>query len=204
MKVSSEQIKALRSQTGAGMMNCKEALVETDGNIEKAIDYLRKKGLASAEKKQSRKAREGLIVSYIHTGSRLGILLEINCETDFVARQAVFQELAHELAMQVAASPSVEYVSVDSLPEDLIQRERSIELDKEDIRNKPEEIKNKIVDGRIQKTLKTFVLLEQPYIKDSSIIIDELIKRKIALLGENIRVARFVRFVLGETDDKLN
>jgi elongation factor Ts len=204
MKVSSEQIKALRSQTGAGMMNCKEALVETDGDIQKAIDYLRKKGLASAEKKQSRKAREGLIVSYIHTGSRLGILLEINCETDFVARQAVFQELAHDLAMQVAASPSVEYVSVDSLPEDLIQRERSIELEKEDIRNKPEEIKNKIVDGRIQKTLKTFVLLEQPYIKDSSIIIDELIKRKIALLGENIRVARFVRFVLGETDDKLN
>lgn len=200
MKISSEQIKDLRSQTGAGMMNCKEALVQTEGDIPKAIDYLRKKGLASAEKKQSRKAREGLIVSYIHTGSRLGILLEVNCETDFVARQAEFQQLAQDLAMQVAASPSVDYVSVDSLPADLIERERAIELEKEDLRTKPEEIKQKIVDGRIQKTLKTFVLLEQPYIKDSSILIDELIKRKIALLGENIRVARFVRFVLGETD----
>jgi len=200
MKISSEQIKALRSQTGAGMMNCKEALVQTEGDISQAIDYLRKKGLASAEKKQSRKAREGLIVSYIHTGSRLGILLEVNCETDFVARQAEFQQLAQDLAMQVAASPSVDYVSVDSLPADLIERERAIELDKEDLRTKPEEIKQKIVDGRIQKTLKTFVLLEQPYIKDSSILIDELIKRKIALLGENIRVARFVRFVLGETE----
>jgi len=200
MKISSEQIKALRSQTGAGMMNCKEALVQTEGDISQAIDYLRKKGLASAEKKQSRKAREGLIVSYIHTGSRLGILLEVNCETDFVARQAEFQQLAQDLAMQVAASPSVDYVSVDSLPADLIERERAIELDKEDLRTKPEEINQKIVDGRIQKTLKTFVLLEQPYIKDSSILIDELIKRKIALLGENIRVARFVRFVLGETE----
>src|SRR6476659_3543118 len=182
------------------MMNCKEALVQTEGDISQAMDYLRKKGLASAEKKQSRKAREGLIVSYIHTGSRLGILLEVNCETDFVARQAEFQQLAQDLAMQVAASPSVDYVSVDSLPADLIERERAIELDKEDLRTKPEEIKQKIVDGRIQKTLKTFVLLEQPYIKDSSILIDELIKRKIALLGENIRVARFVRFVLGETE----
>mmetsp|Transcript_1694 Transcript_1694/g.5868 ORF Transcript_1694/g.5868 Transcript_1694/m.5868 type:complete len:203 (+) Transcript_1694:910-1518(+) len=198
-KVTGDQIKTLRNQTGAGMMACKEALTESSGDIDKAIEYLRKKGLASAEKKQSRAAKEGAIVSYIHTGGRLGVLLEINCETDFVARRVEFQQLAQNIAMQVAASPTVQYTSVDNIPSQIIERERSIELEKEDISNKPEEIRNKIVDGRIQKTLSSFVLMDQPYIKDPAITIDELVKRHISLLGENIKVARFARFVLGET-----
>lgn len=198
-KVTGEQIKTLRNQTGAGMMACKEALKESSGDIDKAIEYLRKKGLASAEKKQSRAAKEGAIVSYIHTGGRLGVLLEINCETDFVARRIEFQQLAQNIAMQVAASPSVQYTSVENIPPQIIERERNIELEKEDISNKPEEIRNKIVDGRIQKTLSSFVLMDQAYIKDPTITIDELVKRSISLLGENIKVARFSRFVLGET-----
>jgi len=197
-KVTGDQIKTLRNQTGAGMMACKEALKESSGNIDKAIEYLRKKGLASAEKKQSRTAKEGAIVSYIHTGGRLGVLLEINCETDFVARRVEFQQLAQNIAMQVAASPSVQYTTVDDIPLPIVERERNIELQKEDISNKPQEIRDKIIDGRIQKTLSSFVLMDQPYIKDPTITIDELVKRNISLLGENIKVARFSRFVLGE------
>jgi len=202
-KVTNEQIKDLRSQTGAGMMACKHALVENDGNIEKAIEYLRIKGLASAEKKQSRTAYEGLITSYIHNGSRLGVLIEINCETDFVSRRPEFQILAQDIAMQIAACPNVEYVSLNDINEELKEKEKAIEFEKEDIKNKPESIRTKIVEGRVQKTLSSFTLLEQPFIKDPTITIDELIKKNIALVGENIKVKRFVRFVLGEGEKKL-
>lgn len=202
-KVTNEQIKELRNQTGAGMMSCKQALVENNGNIEKAIEYLRIKGLASAEKKQSRTAHEGLIVSYIHNGSRLGVLLEINCETDFVSRRPEFQSLAQDIAMQIAACPNVDYISINDISEKIKEKEKTIELEKEDIKNKPETIKTKIVEGRVQKTLSSFTLLEQPFIKDPTVTIDELIKKNIALVGENIKVKRFVRFVLGETEKNL-
>jgi elongation factor Ts len=199
-KVTNEQIKILRGITGAGMMSCKDALVENDGNIEKAIEYLRKKGLASAEKKQARTAKEGIITSYIHTGSKLGVLVELNCETDFVARRSEFQQLAQDIAMQIAANPMVEYVSIEDIPEEIKNKEKSIELEKDDIKDKPLPIKEKIVEGRIQKTLSSAVLLDQPFIKDPSIKIDELLKRNISLVGENIKVSRFVRFILGEVN----
>ena len=197
-KVTGELIKLLRDQTGAGMMVCKEALNQSSGNIEQAVEYLRKKGLASAEKKQSRLANDGAIVSYIHNGSKIGVLLEINCETDFVARREEFQQFAHDIALQVVASPGVEYISLSDIPRAIIEKEVKIELEKEDIKSKPPEIKSKIVQGRVYKTLTSFVLLNQMYIKDNSITIDELLKRNITLMGENIRIARFVKFILGE------
>jgi elongation factor Ts len=201
-KVTSEQIKSLRNQTGAGMMSCKEALVEANGDIDQAIQYLRKKGLASAEKKQSRTAKDGLITSYIHTGNRLGVLLEINCETDFVSRRPEFQQLAQDIAMQIAANPNVEYISLEDISEEIKEKEKKIEFEKDDIKNKPENIKIKIAEGRVQKTLSSFALLEQSFIKDPSITVDELIKRNISLVGENIKIKRFIRFVLGETEKK--
>ena len=178
-------------------MNCKKALQETEGDFEKAVESLRQKGLASADKKAGRKASEGLIESYIHTGGKLGVLVEINCETDFVARRPEFQQLAKNIAMQIAASPSVNYVSVSDIPEDVIQQEKAIEAGKDDLINKPEAIRSKIVDGRIEKILKTQSLLDQPFIRDNNKTIDEIIKEAICQLGENIKIARFIRFQLG-------
>jgi elongation factor Ts len=198
IEISSKLVKELREKTGAGMMNCKKALQETQGNFEKAVESLRQKGLASADKKADRKASEGIIESYIHTGAKLGVLVEVNCETDFVARRTEFQELTKNIAMQIAACPSINYVSLSNNPTEVIEKERFIESGKEDLINKPVEIKEKILDGRVQKILKMQSLLDQPFIKDPNITIDELIKQKISLLGENIKISRFTRFQLGE------
>merc|ERR1719230_146105 len=179
------------------MMDCKKALVEAEGNEEVATEALRKKGLASADKKASRKATEGIIETYIHTGAKLGVMVEVNCETDFVAKRVEFQELARAIAMQIAASPTVEVVSEADIDPDFIEREKKIEAASEDLQGKPEQIVDKIVTGRVQKILKTKLLLEQPHIRDTNMNVDELVKSYTAKLGENIKVARFVRFQLG-------
>ncbi len=196
--ITAKLVKDLRDQTGAGMMDCKKALKETDGNVEKALEWLRKKGIASAEKKSGRIATEGSIGSYIHTGSRVGVLLELNCETDFVARGDIFQSLLKDVSMQVAACPNVEYVSIDEIPTDVVEKEKQIEMGRDDLSGKPEQIKEKIVEGRIAKRLNELVLLSQPYIKDSSLTVEDIVKQAAAKIGENIKVRRFTRYTLGE------
>ncbi len=196
--ITAKLVKDLRDKTGAGMMDCKKALNETNGNLEKAIEWLRKKGIASAEKKSGRVAAEGAIGSYIHTGSRVGVLLELNCETDFVARGEIFQSLLKDISMQVAACPNVEYVSVDDVPQDIVEKEKLIEMGRDDLANKPEQIREKIVEGRIAKRLKELVLLDQPYIKDSALTVEQLVKQTAGKIGENIKVRRFTRYTLGE------
>lgn len=198
MEINAKVVKELREKTGAGMMDCKNALKETSGEFEKAIAYLRQKGLTSADKKLSRQAKEGILESYIHTGSKLAVLVEVNCETDFVARRPEFQELAKNIAMQIAASSSVIYVSYENIPLDLIESEKEIELGKEDLKNKSKEMKEKIVQGRVEKTLRNLCLFDQPFIKNQDITIEELIKQTVALLGESIKVPRFTRYVLGQ------
>ncbi len=200
--ITAKLVKDLRDQTGAGMMDCKKALNETDGNVEKALEWLRKKGIASAEKKSGRIATEGSIGSYIHTGSRVGVLLELNCETDFVARGDIFQSLLKDVSMQVAACPNVEYVSIDDIPSDVVEKEKQIEMGRDDLSGKPEQIKEKIVEGRIAKRLNELVLLSQPYIKDSSLTVEDLVKQAAAKIGENIQVRRFTRYTLGEGIEK--
>lgn len=197
-EVSAQLVKTLRERTGAGMLDCKKALQHSGGDLEKAVEYLRQKGLASAEKKAGRSTTEGLIYSYIHTGGKLGVLLEINCETDFVARGEVFQNLAHNIALQIAATENVEYVDMSEVPPAVIERERAIEMGREDLANKPEAVREKIVQGRLEKIFRERCLLDQPYIKDPSITVGDLIKQTIALVGENIRVRRFTRYRLGE------
>jgi len=198
VEISAQSVKELRDKTSAGMMDCKKALQDANGDMSKAMETLKQKGLASANKKASRIATEGLIECYIHMGGKLGVIVEVNCETDFVARRPEFQELAKNIAMQVAASPSVEYITVQSIPSDIVEKEKETESSKEDLAKKPAEIKEKIVEGRIQKRLKELTLMDQFFIRDSSITIDELIKQNVAKLGENIQVRRFERFVLGE------
>jgi len=200
--ITAKLVKDLRDKTGAGMMDCKKALNETDGNLDKALEWLRKKGIASAEKKSGRVAAEGSIGSYIHTGSRVGVLLELNCETDFVARGDIFQSLLKDVSMQVAACPNVEYVSVDEVPKDVVEKEKQIEMGRDDLSGKPEQIKEKIVEGRIAKRLNELVLLSQPYIKDSSLTVADLITQAAAKIGENIKVRRFTRYTLGEGIEK--
>ena len=200
--ITAKLVKDLRDKTGAGMMDCKKALNETDGNVEKALEWLRKKGIASAEKKSGRIATEGSIGSYIHTGSRVGVLLELNCETDFVARGDIFQSLLKDVSMQVAACPNVEYVSIDEIPSDVVEKEKQIEMGRDDLSGKPEQIKEKIVEGRIAKRLNELVLLSQPYIKDSSLTVEDLVKQAAAKIGENIKVRRFTRYTLGEGIEK--
>jgi len=196
--ITAKLVKELRDKTGAGMMDCKKALNESDGDIEKAIEWLRKKGIASAEKKSGRVAAEGSIGSYIHTGSRVGVLLELNCETDFVARGEIFQSLLKDVAMQIAACPNVEYVSIDEIPKEVVNKEKQIEMGRDDLTGKPDQIKEKIVEGRISKRLNELVLLEQPYIKDSSLSVEQLVKETAGKIGENIRIRRFTRYTLGE------
>ena len=198
-KISAKDVKALRDATGAGMMDAKKALQECNGSIDEAKDWLKKKGMASADKKQGRVAAEGGIFSYVHLGSKLGVLCEVNCETDFVARGEKFQEVANDIAMQIAASPSVEVVSLEDVSEEMLDRERKIEMEKEDLQGKPDEIKAKIVDGRIGKIAKTLALLEQPFIKDTNMSVSDYIKSATAEIGEKIAVARFTKFELGAT-----
>ena len=201
LQISAQTVKALRDKTGAGMMDCKKALEANNGNEEKALESLRKKGLASANKKSSRTAIEGLLESYVHTGGRIGVLVEVNCETDFVARRPEFQKLAKDIAMQIAACPNVEYVSTMHIPDETINLERTIESGKEDLQNKPLEMLEKIVEGRIKKRLKELSLLDQMFIRNQDITVEDLINQNIAILGENIKIRRFVRFVLGEGEE---
>ncbi|MEB3121195.1 MAG: translation elongation factor Ts, partial [Snowella sp.] len=201
-EISAKLVKELRDKTGAGMMDCKKALGENDGDITKSIEWLRQKGISSAEKKAGRTAAEGLVHSYIHFGGRIGVLVEVNCETDFVARGEKFKELVNNIAMQIAACPNVEFIKVEDIPASLAAKEKEIEMGRDDLGNKPENIKEKIVQGRIDKRLKELALVEQPFIKDQNITIEELVKRSIAELGENIQIRRFIRFNLGEGIEK--
>jgi elongation factor Ts len=197
-EISAKLVKELRDKTGAGMMDCKKALAESAGDMTKAAEWLRQKGIASAEKKSSRTAAEGAVGSYIHTGARVGVLVEVNCETDFVARGELFQELLRNVAMQIAACPNVEYVSTDQIPEDVVEREKAIEMGRDDLEGKKPEMKEKIVEGRIGKRLKELALLEQPFIRDPNLTLGELVKQAAGKTGENIQVRRFTRYTLGE------
>ncbi|GBF81161.1 translation elongation factor Ts [Aphanothece sacrum] len=197
-EISAKLVKELREKTGAGMMDCKKALQENQGDMIKATEWLRQKGITSAEKKSGRQTAEGLVDSYIHTGGRIGVLVEVNCETDFVARRDEFKELVRNVAMQVAACPNVEYVTGTEIPEAIVAKEKEIEMGREDLASKPENIREKIVQGRIEKRIKELCLMDQPFIRDQSVTIEELVKQTIAQLGENIQIRRFTRFVLGE------
>ncbi|MEE3717095.1 translation elongation factor Ts [Tumidithrix elongata RA019] len=201
-EITTQQVQELRARTGAGIKDCKKALQESDGDATKATEYLRQKGLASAVKKASRAATEGIVHSYIHFGSRIGVLVEINCETDFVARREELKELADNVAKQIAACPNVEYVSTADVPAEFVEKERAIEAGKDDLASKPAAIRDKIVQGRIDKRLKELSLLDQPFIKEQTITVDELVKQTTARLNENIKVRRFVRFVVGEDSQK--
>ncbi len=201
-QISAKLVKELREKTGAGMMDCKKALAENNGDMEKAIEWLRQKGIMSAGKKEGRIAAEGLVDSYIHTGGRIGVLVEVNCETDFVARREEFQALVRNIAMQIAACPNVEYVKVEDIPAEVAEKEKEIEMGRDDLEGKPDKIKEKIVQGRVDKRLKEISLMPQPYIRDQSITVEELVKQNVAQLGENIQVRRFTRFVLGEGIEK--
>jgi elongation factor Ts len=201
-EISAKLVKELRDKTGAGMMDCKKALGENDGDITKSIEWLRQKGISSAEKKAGRTAAEGLVHSYIHFGGRIGVLVEVNCETDFVARGEKFKELVNNIAMQIAACPNVEFIKVEDIPANISAKEKEIEMGRDDLGNKPENIKEKIVQGRIDKRLKELALVEQPFIKDQNITIEELVKRSMSELGENIQIRRFTRFNLGEGIEK--
>lgn len=200
-KVSPALIKELRARTAAGMADCKKALVETDADMEKAVEFLRKKGLAKAAKKAGRIATEGTISHYIHAGGRIGVLVETNCETDFVARNDDFQAFVKDVAMQVAAM-APQFVSANEVPADLIEKERSIRIETAKQSGKPENIVGKIVDGQIKKWMKEICLLDQPWVKDDKKVIGDLQQELIAKLGENIRVRRFARFEVGEGLEK--
>lgn len=195
MAVTAQQVKQLRDRTGLGMMKCKEALQATDGNMDKAVEYLRKQGLRTAERKAGRETSEGAIASYVHSNDRIGVLVEVKCETDFVARNDQFRQLCRDLAMQVAAAKPIA-VSKDDVPDDVLERERAIY--REQFRDKPPQAIEKIVEGKLQAFFKECCLLHQPFIKDPKVSIENHIKALIARLGENITVSRFVRFELGE------
>ena len=198
MGIDAKLVKDLRDKTGAGMMDCKKALVDSEGDINKALDNLRKSGIAKAEKKGTRETREGLIYSYIHAGGRLGVLLELNCETDFVAKTDGFTELAHNLAMQIAATNPIG-LDRDSINESVISREREIYTDQAKSEGKPENIIEKMVEGRLSKFFQESCLMEQTYIKDSDKKVTDIFTETIASLGENISINRFVRFAIGES-----
>lgn len=200
MAISAQLIKELREKTGAGMMDCKKVLVETDGDIDKAIDLLREKGLASAEKKASRIASEGLVASYIHSG-RIGVLVEVNSETDFVAKTDEFKDFVKDIAMQVAAS-NPEYLCEEDVPQEAIDKEKEVLIQQAINEGKPQHIAEKMVEGRMNKFYERVCLLDQPFIKDPSITVNDLLKDKIAKIGENIKIRRFVRYEVGEGLEK--
>ncbi|MDR6224199.1 translation elongation factor Ts [Desmospora profundinema] len=201
MAISAAQVKELREKTGAGMMDCKKVLTETDGDMERAMELLREKGLAKAEKKADRIAAEGVVESYIHAGGRIGVLVEVNCETDFVGKTDEFRSFVKDVAMQIAAM-NPQYVRREEVPEAEVEKEREILRNQALQEGKPEHIVDKMVEGRLGKFYERVCLLEQPYIKDGDKTIDELVKEKIAKIGENISVRRFVRYELGEGLEK--
>ena len=199
MEISAQLVKQLRERTGAGMMECKKALVESKGDLPAAEVVLRKQGIASAAKKSARTTRQGTIGAYIHQGSQIGVLIEVNCESDFVARTGDFQELVHDLAMQVAAADP-QFVRREDVPAAALEKEREIARARALAEGKPEKILDKIVEGRLAKYYEEVCLLEQPFIKDQAISIKELIAQKVGKLGENITVRRFARFKVGAPD----
>ena len=203
MSIDAKLVKTLREKTGAGMMDCKNALVDSNGDLDKAVDYLRKSGVAKAEKKGTRDTREGLVYSYIHAGGRLGVLLELNCETDFVAKTDGFTELAHNLAMQIAAANPLS-LDRESIDEKIIEREKEIFTDQAKSEGKPDNIMEKMVEGRLSKFFQESCLLEQTYIKDPDKKVSDLLTETIATLGENISINRFIRFAVGETPASSN
>lgn len=200
MKISASLVKELRDKTGAGMLDCRNTLVETEGDIEKAIDLLREKGLSTAAKKAGRIASEGLVEAYIH-GGRIGVLVEINSETDFVAKTDEFKEFTKEIAMQIAAS-NPQYISRDEVPEDVVEREKSVLKQQALNEGKPEHIVEKMIEGRINKFYEEICLLDQDYIKDPDKKIQELLNEKISKIGENLKIRRFARFEVGEGLEK--
>ena len=201
MSIDASVVKELRDKTGAGMMDCKKALVETSGNIDKAVDYLRKSGIAKAEKKGDRTAKEGLVFSYIHHGGRLGVLVELNCETDFVAKTDGFSDLAHNIAMQIAATSPLS-VSREDIDQKLLDKEKEIFTDQAKESGKPKEIIGKIVEGRVEKFYAESCLIEQQFIKDPDRKIGDLITDAVSTLGENIVINRFSRFSVGESKEQ--
>lgn len=203
MSISAGLVKELRERTGAGMMDCKKALSETGGDLQKATTYLREKGLAAAAKKAGRIAAEGLVESYIHGGGRIGVLVEINCETDFVAKTEEFKTFVRDIAMQIAAAKP-EYVRREEISAEVIENEKDILRRQALYEGKPEKIVDRMVEGRIEKHYKQVCLLEQPFIRDPDITVQKLLTEKIAKIGENIKIRRFVRFELGEGIQKKN
>ena len=197
MEISAALVRELREKTGAGMMDCKKALLESAGDMEKAVDYLRQKGLALASRKESRTAAEGLVGSYIHGGGKIGVLVELNCETDFVARTPEFQGLLKDVAMQIAAA-NPRYIRREDVPEDELERERQIYHQQAIESGKPEKIVGKIVDGKMERFYSEVCLLEQEFIKDPDRQVGDLIKDVVARLGENVQVKRFTRYHIGE------
>jgi elongation factor Ts len=189
-----ELIKELREKTGAGMMLCKKALEVNSGDKDKAIIWLRQKGISIADSNSSKQTNEGIIGSYIHTGGKIGVLIEVLCETDFVSRSDEFQELVKNLGMQIAACPSVQYISIDEVPSQIIDIETEIEFGKEDLLSKPEQIRSKIVEGRVSKRINEMCLLVQPFVKDQSLTVEDYIKTISGKLKENIKIARFTKF----------
>ena len=200
MSIDAKIVKELRDKTGAGMMDCKRALVETDGDLVKAVEALRKAGVTKAEKKGIRSAQEGLVYSYIHHGGRLGVLVEVNCETDFVAKTDGFNELVHNLAIQIAATNPVS-VSREQVPEELVKSEQDIYTEQAKNSKKPDKMIEKIVTGKMDKYFQEICLLEQPFIKDPDKIVKDLITESIATLGENISVGRYIRYAVGESNN---
>jgi elongation factor Ts len=197
MAISAEQVKALRDQTGAGMMECKKALVDADGELEKAVTLLRERGLAAAAKKSDRETREGIVGHYIHAGGKLGVLVEVNCETDFVAATDEFQDLVRDIAMQIAAAnPS--FVRREDVNSENVEKEQAIYRKQALDSGKPEKVVDRIVEGKLNKYYSEVCLYEQPHVKDPDLTVDELIKSRIATLKENLSVKRFVRFKVGE------
>ncbi len=197
MEISASVVKELRERTGAGMMDCKSALAEVGGDMEKAIDFLREKGLAKAAKKATREASDGKVFSYIHTNSKIGVLLELNSETDFVAKTDEFIALGHEISMQIAAA-APQYLKPEDVPQDVLDREKAIYRQQALDEGKPEKLVDRIAEGKVQKFFETSCLLEQPYIRDQDKKVKDLVVACIAKLGENIVVRRFARFAIGE------
>ena len=201
MEINAQQVKELRDKIGVSMMECKRALEQSGGNFDKAIDILRQKGVAVAQKKATRATEQGLVESYIHPGGKVGVLLQLNCETDFVARNDDFKSLAHDLCMQIAAV-SPQYVRREEVPAEIVEKERSIYKAQLEGQKKPPQVLDKIVEGKLDKFYKEVCLLEQAFIKDDSLSIQDMITHKIAKLGENITLQRFVKFKVGEMDGK--
>ncbi|HHS12381.1 MAG TPA: translation elongation factor Ts [bacterium] len=197
MSVSASDVKKLRDMTGVGMMDCKKALIETRGDVEKAVEFLRKKGMASAQKREGRETKEGTITAYIHPGSRLGVLLELNCETDFVAKTEDFQNLARDIAMQIAAANPLA-VNRDDITAKTIEKEKEIYREQMKDQNKPEQVVEKIIQGKIEKYFQEVVLMEQAFVKDTNKTMKEYLLEMSGKLGEAMTVSRFVRFQLGE------